>query len=160
MRSKTKKNHSDSVMSNIPQLKTSAARRQLVELQSEATQASLRVLTESEISVRLQIIDEEYKTFNQFQTIIEEENPMEIETDARSDFRRLYISVKSTYAEELNSRTKVRCSSPIALKDDHTVPISFATQRTRLPAIHLPSFSGNHVDWPDFYSTFQSMIHN
>lgn len=106
----------------------------------------------TELECRLSMVETYYKQASYYQTQIERITPLDL---GRSDIDELYVSAKTFIASRLGYNR--RCSM-----QDGTFNSSLPSMGApnRLPKLRLPRFSGNYIDYKNFITSFNSLVHN
>lgn len=71
------------------------------------------------------------------------------DNDLQDSFDETYFKIQSIYRNLVKS--EVQSASP---------QVGSTTSNIRLPKIVLPNFSGNIKEWPEYFDTFNALIHN
>ncbi|XP_053968286.1 uncharacterized protein LOC128869705 [Anastrepha ludens] len=145
----------------VPEKKSEAIFRQMESIHRLATTEALRSLDQVDLTLKLELVDNIRSNFELTQNRLEEEDPDELDTDARQQFLNIFISVKGAITRELQSNrldshlhSTTRNFSP---QDSQSV-VALKQPKSCLPELKLPTFRGNYSDWPQFFSMFRSII--
>lgn len=119
--------------------------------------------TVAEAQVRLRKLEEQYKNFEEVQSMIEDKENKEEELIEEGDperkiFEEMYYKVAAMLQEiidrqQAQSRIKVQAE---AENRNGTLEIH---RRPKLPEIKLPEFSGDYTKWLFFKDSFETTIH-
>ncbi|XP_053967737.1 uncharacterized protein LOC128869487 [Anastrepha ludens] len=141
--------------------KSEAIFRQMESMHRLATTEALRSLDHVDLTLKLELVDNIRSNFELTQNRLEEEDPDELDTDARQQFLNIFISVKGAITRELQSNrldshlhSTTRNFSP---QDSQSVVV-LKQPKSCLPELKLPTFRGNYSDWPQFFSMFRTII--
>lgn len=117
-------------------------------------------ITASYIEIRLETLERLYSTFTtvheEISSIIPRGHRRTVEYFTFDKFEQLeefYVEYKTCLKERLCHLSKIIISNtPSSSKTSINTEI-------KLPAIQIPTFSGNYTDWPSFRDLFTSIIH-
>ncbi|XP_041449447.1 uncharacterized protein LOC111080064 [Drosophila obscura] len=118
---------------------------------------------EADLMVRIESVESMKVEFEISQSRLEKLDLLELSTDSRSDFEKVYWKIKATLARQLDVLTKGHMTDansttiPRFTESTHTLAHSF-NRKSRLPELQLPRFSGSYEDWPDFYAMYKTVI--
>ncbi|XP_035896555.1 uncharacterized protein LOC118509117 [Anopheles stephensi] len=111
----------------------------------------------SQCDVRLQTLENCWKTYDKIQTALEDSEEAEEELTRllkeRNDMYDRYCLIKGF----LTSNVQDMNSTVIETKPNTTIPVA-ASPHVRLPKINLPTFDGKITEWLSFKDRFTAMI--
>ncbi|XP_037943125.1 uncharacterized protein LOC119675975 [Teleopsis dalmanni] len=113
---------------------------------------STKQLSYIELECRLGLVKSYYKQSTYYQFQIENLDPAD---GGRNDLDELYITVKTkikSLMEERRPRDVVN--------NEHSFVMSPTINNTRLPALKLPHFDGNYMDYKNFIHSFNNLVNN
>lgn len=115
-----------------------------------------RNLSQFELQTRLNLLENYLCRFEEIQSNLEILDEDEPKSDKRELYEQNYISIKSKISELLNPRQLTRSSTLL----DNTMTLSANSNKknVRLQRLNIKKFSGNIVDWPDFYALFKVLV--
>ncbi|KAL7724811.1 hypothetical protein ACLKA6_003660 [Drosophila palustris] len=121
-------------------------------------------MDETDLMVRLEMLDNMKGDFNAAQTSLEKLDLMELASDARALFDEAFVEVKSKLSRELVSlqrkNTDANSTTVRHSLGDTTSSGNVTIKTSRLPQLQLPKFNGSYMDWPNFYSIFSTVVEN
>ncbi|XP_017461913.1 PREDICTED: uncharacterized protein LOC108355259, partial [Rhagoletis zephyria] len=119
----------------------------------------LSLLTEAELNVRLESLEQICTRFNSAHDKLEEQDFDEIGGQLRISFDDLLVTLRSRIRHEIGKRQSQLppCST---LRHDQTSEgqTIIMQSRPRLPELKLPVFSGNYTEYTSFFSMFSTII--
>ncbi|XP_017462165.1 PREDICTED: uncharacterized protein LOC108355516, partial [Rhagoletis zephyria] len=117
---------------------------------------ALQELDEAAVEVRIEQVDRLEKRFDGIQAHLEDEDELE---DVVTMFSSHYIEAKTKLTRQLyicrgaeSHRSIMRSTS------DEWPSIIVAPPKQRVPVLHIPKFSGNYTECPDFFSIFSTVV--
>jgi len=120
-----------------------------------ARNSDVETLIVTDIEVRLEKLEECWKDFSDVQDQIElqcSDDQLFTQEAERVHFEEKYYDIKSGLRQL------------IALLQSNPIPAVQQTTTTppliKLPALDLPTFSGDYQDWSSFYDHFLAIVHN
>ncbi|XP_011859827.1 PREDICTED: uncharacterized protein LOC105557253 [Vollenhovia emeryi] len=125
--------------------------------------------TSAEAQVRLQKLEEYFKSFEEVQGIIEdkvdlpeeEEELSELNNPEREIFEHLYYKA-AAIAQEIIGRQEREARTQITAKasrQNREGTPEVTHRRPKLPEIKLPEFNGDYTQWSFFKDSFETTIH-
>ncbi|XP_044312568.1 uncharacterized protein LOC123037138 [Drosophila rhopaloa] len=135
--------------------------RQLAALNLFLTEEQLAKFDESELQVRLDLIERMYSDFDSSRLNLERLVIEELESDARLTFTTAYCETKGRICRHLNSEKRKSLANSTELHGilgGHTAAFKCNSRPTRLPEFQLPRFGGAYIDWPDFFAMFNTVV--
>lgn len=121
-------------------------------------------LTEGYIKTRLKSIDDDWNIFKQAHNNLTRCTPRDLRGTFPYFLNDEYYEVEEMYhclradLTDLLAVTRQRSNDSV-----NTSSTSMQTDQqpfTRLPTIHLPTFSGKYEDWPTYQDLFEALVHN
>ncbi|XP_064553364.1 uncharacterized protein LOC135438811 isoform X4 [Drosophila montana] len=143
--------------------KCASVQRQLLAMNEFFSAGEMISFDEADLMVRIESAESLKAEFDISQSRLEKLDLLELSTDARSDFEKVYWKIKSTLARQMDVVTKGRMTDansttiPRFAESTHTFAHLF-NRKSRLPELQLPRFSGSYEDWPDFYAMYKTVI--
>lgn len=142
------------------------------ELASHITRAltnykkSKNKVTKTYVETRLELLESDFSTFKtghleilKIITTDERKNSSYFQEDLYYNCEDEYLELKSLMKEHLNEWASKTPMPGQKGEGTGASPVPY-TVKTKLPAIEIPSFTGNYSDWTSFYDLFKSLIHN
>ncbi|XP_017471613.1 PREDICTED: uncharacterized protein LOC108362964 [Rhagoletis zephyria] len=131
--------------------------QQITTINNALNLEALRELDEAAVEVRIEQVDRLEKRFDGIQTQLEDEEEPE---DVVALFSSHYIEAKTKLTRQLyHCRGAESNRSIVRPASDEQPSIIVAPPKQRLPVLHIPKFSGNYTEWPDFFSMFNTVVH-
>ncbi|KAL7726104.1 hypothetical protein ACLKA6_010151 [Drosophila palustris] len=107
-------------------------------------------MDETDLLVRLEMLDNMKGDFNAAQTSLEKLDLMELASDARALFDEAFVEVKSKLSRELVSlqrkNTDANSTTVRHSLGDTTSSGNVTIKTSRLPQLQLPKFNGSYVE--------------
>ena len=146
----------------LPQKRKVAAMvKQLEDLKDTLSPEPLGRLEAAEVSVRLQYVEQLNTSFDETQSLLEENDDGTIEVPDRFGFTMLYFEVKAMLERQKEICMPVRSSSTLwkfSVEETSYDNVPPSCRKTRLPNIELPKFAGSYMEWPNFFALFSTVI--
>ncbi|KAI8115819.1 hypothetical protein CVS40_12025 [Lucilia cuprina] len=105
-------------------------------------------MSASELECRLSLVETYFKQLLSIQNDIETLQPKDI---SRTDIEELCILTKSKIIDLLGDNYKMASEASFAIP---------ATNKSKLPKLHLPNFDGKYAEYKNCISTFRQLVHN
>ncbi|XP_043947508.2 uncharacterized protein LOC122818106 [Drosophila biarmipes] len=135
--------------------------RELAALNLFLTEEQLAKFDESELQVRLDLIERMYSDFDSFRLNLERLVIAELESDARLTFTAEYCETKRRICRHLISEKRKSLANSTELQGilgGHTATFNCNSRPTWLPEFYFPRFGKAYIDWPDFYAMFNTVV--
>jgi len=143
--------------------KATALFNRVERLVDSLSSAALTSCDESDLHVRLELIDELQESFKKVLGELEELDFEEIESDLSEKFDDILVILKSSVRFEISKRASQLLSHSTFA--DGITPGVFGPQQRQprhraalLPPLDLPKFAGGYANWSDFYSMLTTII--
>lgn len=108
-------------------------------------------MLQSQVNLYLKELNYRYQVFLNYQTCIEDDNELELDSDIRIKVDKLLFQLKSAL-ECLVCDLKLKKSTIICHEND----LSFVP---RLPELILTTYSGDITKWKSFFESFDNHVH-
>ncbi|KAL7723722.1 hypothetical protein ACLKA6_009440 [Drosophila palustris] len=140
------------------QLKTRAIFDRLESMCSDMDADTLARLDEYGLNCLLESANELKNSFIAAHTGLEELNFESISSDLPGKFDSALLGLKATLQRELGKRNSSQHCSTFRVNTTDSQSILVMSNRSRLPQLTLPQFSGAYADWTTFFSMFNAVI--
>ncbi|XP_032586195.1 uncharacterized protein LOC122757818 [Drosophila mojavensis] len=138
--------------------KTKALFDRLERLYAESDADKLSHMDSCDLRVLLDSITKLESNFDAVHTNLEESDFESISSDLPAKFESILLKFKALLQRELGSRPNQQFSSTLNTSFTNANPVLIMSNRSRLPQLELPKFSGIYTEWENFFSMFKTII--
>ncbi|XP_049309563.1 uncharacterized protein LOC125777819 [Bactrocera dorsalis] len=130
--------------------------QQVTVLNNTLTFDVLREFDEAAVEVRIEQVDRLEKRFDALYAQLENNDA----DDILAEFTNHYIEVKTKLTRQRHAcqASEAHSSTTRPFAGDQT-SIIVSQPKQRLPVLQIPTFNGKYSDWPDFFSMFNTLVH-
>ncbi|XP_036346115.1 uncharacterized protein LOC118755383 isoform X1 [Rhagoletis pomonella] len=139
-------------------LKTKAIFNRLERIAAEMDSDKLHGMDEYALTALLDSLGELKSSFNGAHTSLEELDFDSICSDLPGKFDSNLVNLRSTLQREIGKRSAPQLCSTFRVNANESQSIIVNTNRSRLPLLTLPKFTGAYTEWTNFFSMFVSVI--
>ncbi|XP_036345981.1 uncharacterized protein LOC118755241 [Rhagoletis pomonella] len=139
-------------------LKTKAIFNRLERIAAEMDSDKLHGMDEYALTALLDSLGELKSSFNGAHTSLEELDFDSICSDLPGKFDSTLVNLRSTLQREIGKRSAPQLCSTFRVNANESQSIIVNTNRSRLPLLTLPKFTGAYTEWTNFFSMFVSVI--
>ncbi|XP_049308578.1 uncharacterized protein LOC125777516 [Bactrocera dorsalis] len=139
-------------------LKTQAMYKRLECISADMDSERLQSMDEYALAAIVDSVNELKSNFLAAHTSLEEHDFESIGSDLLTQFDTNLVQLKATLQREIGKRSASQHCSTFKMNSNEFQPIIVNTNRSRLPQLTLPKFSGSYIEWTNFYSMFTSVI--
>lgn len=142
--------------------KATKLKERLLSIQHDVQNCDIDSLDEAALSVKQELLEKVFADFEIVHDRLEREDATEMDSALPAEVSDIYASTKTIITRTILSiRSKasqqqilVRQSTVNESQPSFLLPV----QKTRLPIIQIPTFSGVYTEWPDFFSMFETVV--
>ncbi|XP_053968951.1 uncharacterized protein LOC128870362 [Anastrepha ludens] len=141
-------------------LKTVSVFNRLEHTAAEMNTEMLQGMDEYGLAAIMESVGDLKETFTAAHTSLEEMDFESIASDLPCKFDATLVKLKANLQREIGRRSTGQHCSTFRANTDDSQSIIVNANRSRLPLLMLPKFSGAYTEWINFFSMFTSVIDN
>ncbi|XP_067644907.1 uncharacterized protein [Eurosta solidaginis] len=139
-------------------LKTMAIFNRLLRIEADINSDKLQNMEEYALSAMIESLGELKSTFSAAHNSFEELDVESLNSDLPYKFDDKLVNLKASLQREISKRSVYQHCSTFKMNTNDSQSIIVNGNRSRLPLLTLPKFSGVYTEWTNFFSMFTSVI--